>query len=531
ILSALEPLVPPDRIPQLPGAWARLFSRWAAAWGWPGERSLDSRAHQVVEAWGQLLEGFTRLDPLLGPLGLGEALGRLGELARRTPHQPRSPEAPVQILGVLETAGEDYDGLWLAGCGAGHWPPAPRPNPFLPLALQRRLELPRSGAEVELAFARRVTARLLAAAPRVVVSHARQVEDRPERVSPLLAFLPRVEPVEVLAAAPDPGWATRIRAARPVLDRLEDARGPAWQSREGAGGGAGLLRDQSQCPFRAFVRHRLHAHPLEEPATGPDAPVRGGLLHQTLELFWRQVEDSVTWQSWPPRRQAQVIEAVAAAGVAAAAREQPDWFPAPFQTLERQRLTRLLRAWLDLEQTREAPFRVLQPEGQQTLLLGGLELTLRPDRVDLLTPEEAGVLVLDYKTGAGQSPTDWFGRRPAEPQLPLYALAQSRPLAGLAFAVLRAGHLGFMGIVGQAGLLPDVHTLASHPRTREPGTDWAPLLDQWRETLTRLVGEFRAGAAAVDPLPRACRYCGLEALCRIRNGNDEPDPWLEDADE
>jgi hypothetical protein len=50
----------------------------------------------------------------------------------------------------------------------------------------------------------------------------------------------------------------------------------------------------------------------------------------------------------------------------------------------------------------------------------------------------------------------------------------------------------------------------------------------WTAALNRLATEFREGAARVDPLPRACNFCGLDALCRI---HDYSTPEAADAGE
>ncbi len=45
---------------------------------------------------------------------------------------------------------------------------------------------------------------------------------------------------------------------------------------------------------------------------------------------------------------------------------------------------------------------------------------------------------------------------------------------------------------------------------------WAALVDGWRGELTRLAGDFAAGAAAVAPKKSdTCRYCTLVPLCRL----------------
>jgi hypothetical protein len=41
-------------------------------------------------------------------------------------------------------------------------------------------------------------------------------------------------------------------------------------------------------------------------------------------------------------------------------------------------------------------------------------------------------------------------------------------------------------------------------------------IEEWRRVLERLADNFRAGFAEVDPKQGACDLCGLRALCRIR---------------
>ena len=44
---------------------------------------------------------------------------------------------------------------------------------------------------------------------------------------------------------------------------------------------------------------------------------------------------------------------------------------------------------------------------------------------------------------------------------------------------------------------------------------------EWKRVLERLAGNFRAGNAEVDPKPDACKNCGLKALCRIREREND----------
>jgi len=80
---------------------------------------------------------------------------RLGQLCRQRLFQPETRGRPaIQVLGVLESAGLSFDGLWVMGMNDDQWPPPPRPNPLLPADVLRAAGASHASAEVELDFAR-----------------------------------------------------------------------------------------------------------------------------------------------------------------------------------------------------------------------------------------------------------------------------------------------------------------------------------------------------------------------------------------
>jgi probable DNA repair protein len=183
----------------LPSAWAPLFQQALQAVGWPGDRALSSHEFQAHRAFGEVLDSFGRFDSLLGPLSLHEAVRRLSQLCRQRIFQPETVGRPaIQVLGVLESAGLEFDALWVMGMNDDLWPPAPRPNPLLPAELLRAAGAAHASAEVELDFALRVHSRLLLAAPDVHFSYAQADGNRVLRPSPLIAGLPAA-PATVLS--------------------------------------------------------------------------------------------------------------------------------------------------------------------------------------------------------------------------------------------------------------------------------------------------------------------------------------------
>jgi probable DNA repair protein len=276
--------------------------------------------------------------------------------------------------------------------------------------------------------------------------------------------------------------------------------------------GTGVFKDQAACPFRAFAHARLGARALDEPEPGLDALGRGILLHGVMERVWRNLKSHSQLCALPEDVLHLAVREAVAGAIFEMARERPQTFTARFMALEQVRLEQLVLGWLEIEK-RRAPFTVVLPEKDQTASYGGLAVRIVPDRIDEL--EGGARVVIDYKTGTPKL-NQWFGDRPDEPQLPIYALAQNN-VAAVAFAQLRKDDAHFLGIAAEAGLVPDVKTVAD---TREAAAlgSWESLLAEWRRVIEALGEEYRTGDARVAPKDgfKTCEYCDLGPLCRIR---------------
>src|SRR5205823_13500190 len=134
---------------------------------WPGERELDSAEYQAFAAWKEVLCGLASLDTVCSPVRLQVAVDVVARLVRERVFQPESPPVPIQILGPLEAAQLEFDHLWVLGLTDETWPRIPKPNPLLPIELQRSRGIARCSADWELGFARRMQAGWEAAAVEV----------------------------------------------------------------------------------------------------------------------------------------------------------------------------------------------------------------------------------------------------------------------------------------------------------------------------------------------------------------------------
>lgn len=482
--------------PRTADEWSRAFSSLLEAFGWPGERPLDSLEFQALEAWSGLLSDFASTGLTGEAMERGEALAILGRMAGSLMFQPETEGAPVQVLGLLEASGLFFDHLWVAGLHDGAWPGPANPNPFLPIGLQKGKGMPRCSPERELEFAVRITRRLLGSAADLVLSHPLREGDRELGPSPLVAGVRRADPDEIGRWAGPPAEEV-IRALR-VIETLVDETAPplieqAWQR-----GGTRVFQLQSACPFRAFAELRLGAEELESPLPGLDPAARGTLVHAVLEETWRELKTHAALCSRPD------IDEVVARSVDRAIerfeRERP--LPARFAALERQRLRGLAAEWLEVDRERE-PFEVIEPEEEKFAETGGVRFRVKIDRVDRLA--DGREMIVDYKTGI-TTPRSWESDRPEEPQLPLYGTIHEKPLAGVLYARVRAGDLRFVGLVDDDVTLRGCEQI-----------DLGAQVDRWRAVLARIGGEFREGRAEVDPRDgdRTCRYCPLPSLCRV----------------
>lgn len=492
-----------------PPEWARAFAEALRLAGFPGERSLDSREYQVLAKWHESLAAFARLERVAGKMGFQEALGRLSRLVADTLFQPESPEVPVQVMGILESAGLDFDHLWVMGLDEGAWPLPARPNPFLPIRAQRAAGVPEADAASSFELDRRITEGWMRAAPEVVISHPVARGEAEASPSPLIAA---VSPPADFEATPFPSWRDAVHAAR-NLERIADERGPALAGGAGTGGTA-IFRDQAACPFRAFSAHRLGSCAPEVPQPGLTAADRGSLLHAVLAAAWEQIGDKGTLDSLGARELEEILAGAADAALERARRRRPDALGGRFAALERARLVATALAWLEYERGR-GDFEVVATERKITVAFGGVSANVKLDRMDRLAA--GGCAVIDYKTGQARVGA-WLGARPDEPQLPMYALGSGEDVAAIAFARVKPGENAFRGLAREENLLPGT-TLVSKDRSRLAAgyADWTQLREGWRRELEALGRAFAAGEARLDPKdgPATCAGCAERLVCRV----------------
>ncbi len=499
-------------------AWAAAFGALLGGFGWPGQdRPLASDEFQAAERFRDALGQLAALERVAPALDSHAAAAELRALCA-TPFQPERGDAQVLVYGGHEAPGVALDGLWVAGLTASAWPRAATPNAFLPLALQRDLGMPGASAESIRAEAQRTVAAWLGAAPQVVLSWPRLEDDAANEPSRLLP-----EALAPLVRIPRGAGRAAAMQALGGGEVLEDDRAPPLDPTR-ARGGARLVELQARCPFRAFAELRLAARVLEEPAPGIERRVRGNALHGALERLWSELGGSRRLASLDAEARAALVRRCVAEALRGAL---PAHVSAATARLEAEWQEAAVTASLESEAGR-APFEIEALEMPLERSFAGLPLRLRVDRLDRT---EAGVVVIDYKTGI-TSTGHWRGARPEAPQLPLYSVLAGAGVAAVAFAEVRAAGARFRAVGEAAAGLPGMTAAERFELTEdgEKGFTWPQVKARWAAWLAKLVEEHGAGAAAVDPkTPQTCRLCHLGTLCRVDRRLADEDPE-EDAD-
>ena len=484
--------------------WRGLFLQQLEILNWPGERTLDSIEYQQYQHWLNILNEYLSLDQLQQKVSLQEALRQLRYITDNCIFQAETNDAPIQVLGLLESSGLHFDHLWVMGMDNHHWPPSIAPSPLLSISLQREYETPRSSPDRELALAQSQIMGLKNAANNVVFSYSEFDTTKLRQASTLITMLPEIDADKLINTAITGGLTSSV-----ALEKVSCEYGPALEETKVTRGGSGLFKDQASCPFNAFVRHRLGAIKPPEPQLGLSSMDRGSLLHDCLEQLWQQLGCQQTLLELNEQDLDQLIHEVVSNTLQRWKKRRSDLFGPEFSLIEQQRLTGLLKQWLAVEKTRPG-FKVVAFEERTEVNFGGLPLKLIIDRIDEL--EDGQKVIIDYKTGKA-STNGWLGDRPEQPQLPLYVLCSESPVAAATFAVINVSQQQFVGFSETPNLLPDVPV----PGKRSEPESWEDLLAQWQQSLTWLAEEFKQGYAAVKFYkPTAKQYQQeLEPLNRL----------------
>ena len=481
-------------------AWQQIFAEWLTLLGWQ-ENDLDSYHYQVHESWLSVLETFAKYDVVQLPIGLNRALMQLNTLCQDKVFMRQAQDEPILISGVLEAIGQSVDYLYVTGMDETYPTPL-KPDPFVPRESLQASNYPFAEKSTEFNYEQEKMTSLLSGGVQLMISYAQQHQDGSYSPSPLF----RDQVFQAIAVED-----TQTTAM--PLEEYIDIEGKVCQHSGGIKGGSTVFENQSKCPFKAYVEHRILRHQEHEPEFGLDARDAGIVVHAILENIWQELgSDSEL------RLESTDIESLVARHVdtyLVRPNKKFRYDRKRLLQLERSRLMNLLEQWLQLEKDqRIAGFKVVGRELEVSSQFGGIPINLAIDRIDQL--ENGDQLIIDYKTGQANV-SDWKQERMTSPQLPLYVLALEEKqfaynIKGVAFARVKQNDSELVGVANATDIAQHIKL----PTEDRKAIAWEQQLAIWHENLTELAQQFLAGYAAVDPVKAdTCKYCDLSSVCRI----------------
>ncbi|NQY42753.1 MAG: PD-(D/E)XK nuclease family protein [Legionellales bacterium] len=487
-----------------PSLWIRKISDILSIAGWPGDQTINSKEFQAFKKFESIQEKFITLDHIIQEISYNKAITILENFTTRTEFQIQSPKTPIQFLGILEAAGRNFDCIWVANVTSTNWPEGKHPNPFIPINLQLKHNLPHSSYERELEFSKRITNRFINSASTVIFSYSATQNDLKQYPSPLIQEFP------IYKKKFSTNNSIYLTYQNP--DKFEyyiDNTAPLLSTDEKIRGGSEILRYQSECPFKAFTRFRLNIKPDYQNYYGLNYLQRGILVHYCLEKIWENLQSSEKLIQLSQKDLNSLIYSYVDMAITKNLSHFFVKYHSNLIKLEKDRLIHLIQSWLEFEKER-SKFDCVHIEYKRKITIKNIPMEIRLDRIDRINNIYA---IIDYKSTI-YSGTDWFSDRPDMPQLILYLLSISLPVSAIVLAQIKSGKMLFRGLSDKENIgIPGVSNKIS-----DTIIDWKQQKQKWRITIENLLDDFKNGKVIPEPkYDTSCSSCSFEMLCRINS--------------
>ena len=440
---------------------------------------------ELFVALSTALATFGNMMPLFEAVTSSQVVNLIRLILQKQTFQFRSRyDAPIQIMGMLEASGQDFDFVWLMQADINTIPFKPRPNRILPLELQKQLQTPKSSAQQELIFAQEILASLQKSTNNLIYSHASfNQEGVRQLASSLIADFPlTINDYEIKS---------NVGATFELEQQLEEF-GTALSTPCELKNGLSYFKAQAVCPLMAYAQYRLGAQLLPKPEDDFSKLVRGNILHQIFE------------QIAPLENPMQQCPSIITKIVNKYAREAN--INNKFAQLEVKRLIAIVSEWWQKFETPRSDYQLEQFEKRLKFEFSGLKLNLIVDRIDDIKGKK---FLIDYKTSeVSLAPLSDF--RLTEPQLPLYTMAlesDNMEVLGLAFAQL---------IPAKCALKPCSSVLIIGENAKFDDQQWQEKKQQWQDKLTVLAQEIISGEVyLLTDYQDKMKYSPALGFCRI----------------
>jgi ATP-dependent helicase/nuclease subunit B len=305
----------------------------------------------------------------------------------------------IMIWGTLEARVQGAELVILGGLNEGVWPGMPTADPWLNRDMRSKVGLLLPDRQIGLAahdFQQAIAAR------RVVLTRAKRSADAEtvpsrwvSRVTNLLEGLPEKGGSDLLSEMRSRGdaWLQKASLLEEPQDQPDEpATRPSPRPPVSARPRQLWVTDITRLirdPFAVYAKRILRLFPLDPLRPGPDAALRGEVLHKIVEDFARGLQAETQ-----PEARARLM------GIARKRLNTLVAWPAA-RALWLAKLDRVADFFLAKDASRQGTPILLETPGQMVIPALDFTLKARPDRIDVLP--DGRVHLVDYKTGSPPS--------------------------------------------------------------------------------------------------------------------------------
>ncbi len=520
--------------------WGHLFMEWLKIFQSTkmSERQFGVDEWQAYQSWVGIVQSLAELGFVSPACRIETALAKLIRQVGEASVQPRAARTTVQVGEYLSMAGQTFTHLWMLGMNEKSLPGLPTPNPFLPISIQKEYGIPSSATDLLTEQVLQRYERIVAGAEHIVQSCANLDGGVESQRSFLLTEPTPIELKDCQVLSEYADYSSVINAEFTQCESFSDWCAPPVDTSNRISGGTRLLKNQSNCPFRAFAVHRLHLEQLPALELGVSRMARGLMMHRMMELLYRQyTTPEALVDAYESGQLTEYVNDIAQQVVNDSNRQLLRPYGREIVDVEIHILVNLTWQLVDFDLARsaesiralkkirerkysllrETSYRIWDVEHLTEMSLAGMTLRLRLDRVETWYDE---FRLIDYKTGNCRV-VDAKDVRPRDPQLAAYAVAMHRQ----GHKVVDVGYMQIKdGELEVTTLNSWFDSLSKTRQRREADFQIGFLLNDqltssWMSVLEQLAAEFVAGEARADPLKGACDHCHVAPVCRIKSSS------------
>lgn len=488
-----------------PSLWIQYIVQFLHQCGWPGDRTLNSEEYQTISKFYETLNLISQFDVIYSSISFQDIVSILKDILKKQEFQPTTSNKPIQFLGLLESAGQTFDHLWVSGITIDKFPQTCNPNPFIPISIQKKYNLPHSNSERELDFSRKILLRLSYSAKHSIFSYAKNEGNKEKQESNLISYMEHIDfeskPIQ-----------TRVMSVYNTrkLNIFDDY----YLNKKINGqmkGGSYLFKNFFECNFKSIAKYRLNPVDIVYPKSGISIRKKGNIIHKTLELFWQEIKDqkklhSLTEVDLGKLMYKHVNESIKS--------EISTFFIKNNKNLifiEINRIIALIHNLILLEKKRPN-FECLNVEKNSIISIGNISLKIRIDRIDRIDNND--YMLIDYKTGNIKK-IDWLEAKLDDPQLPIYCITSTLPIKAISFANVNVKSTEITGISNNESGIEGIKTIEE---IYGQEYSWEQLKEQWKKIIFNASHDIYNGKALINPKKGSltCSICNIKPLCGIK---------------